>query len=153
MKSAELSSLEELGQYVGVLTLRIQVLYRYFALAHSRSVNQKYRMSICLVFSAADPPLATIAMQDWLSWYTVTAPVSVPVYLTHAWGPRPHQYALNIQGQEMRYQTGAVTVYQDNQTCMAIVAARGRSAAEKMRHIDIRYFCVKERAEFSVDEW
>jgi hypothetical protein len=42
--------------------------------------------------------------------------------------------------------TGAVTVYQDNMSCMAMVA-RGRSAAEKTRHIDIRYFWVKERVD------
>jgi hypothetical protein len=42
--------------------------------------------------------------------------------------------------------TGAVTVYQDNMSCMAMVV-RGRSAAEKTWHIDIRYFWVKERVD------
>ena len=49
---------------------------------------------------------------------------------------------LEEQGCEM----GAVTVYQDNMSCIAMVA-RGRSAAEKTRHIDIRYFWVKERVD------
>ena len=38
----------------------------------------------------------------------------------------------------------AVAVYQDNMSCMALVE-RGRSGAERTRHIDIRYFWVKER--------
>ena len=41
---------------------------------------------------------------------------------------------------------GPVTIYQDNMSCMALIA-RGRSAAERTRHIDIRYFWVKERVD------
>ena len=41
---------------------------------------------------------------------------------------------------------GPVRVYQDNLSCMALVA-RGRSGADKTRHIDIRYFWVKERVD------
>ena len=41
---------------------------------------------------------------------------------------------------------GPVTVYQDNQSCMALVE-RGRSGAERTRHIHIRYFWVKERVD------
>jgi hypothetical protein len=37
------------------------------------------------------------------------------------------------------YQCGPVIIYQDNLSCMALVE-RGRSAAERTRHIDIRYF-------------
>ena len=48
--------------------------------------------------------------------------------------------------QSQGYEIGAVVVYQDNLSCMALVA-RGRSAAEKTRHIDIRYFWVKERVD------
>jgi hypothetical protein len=39
-----------------------------------------------------------------------------------------------------------VIIYQDNVSCMALVE-RGRSAAERTRHIDIRYFWVKERVD------
>ena len=42
------------------------------------------------------------------------------------------------------YTMGPVTVYQDNMSCMALID-RGRSGAEKTRHIGIRYFWVKER--------
>ena len=42
------------------------------------------------------------------------------------------------------YKCGPMTVYQDNMSTMALVE-RGRSAAERTRHIDIRYFWVKER--------
>jgi hypothetical protein len=42
------------------------------------------------------------------------------------------------------YDCGPMTVYQDNMSTMALVE-RGRSAAERTRHIDIRYFWVKER--------
>jgi hypothetical protein len=42
------------------------------------------------------------------------------------------------------YSMGPVTVYQDNMSCMALID-RGRSGAEKTRHIAIRYFWVKER--------
>lgn len=42
------------------------------------------------------------------------------------------------------YAMGPVTVYQDNMSCMALID-RGRSGAEKTRHISIRYFWVKER--------
>jgi hypothetical protein len=42
------------------------------------------------------------------------------------------------------YVMGPVTVYQDNMSCMALID-RGRSGAEKTRHISIRYFWVKER--------
>ena len=42
------------------------------------------------------------------------------------------------------YAMGPVTVYQDNMSCMALID-RGRSGAEKTRHIGIRYFWVKER--------
>lgn len=37
-----------------------------------------------------------------------------------------------------------IVVYQDNLSCMALVA-RGRSGAERTRHIKIKYFWVKER--------
>ena len=37
------------------------------------------------------------------------------------------------------YTIGPVTVYQDNMSCMALID-RGRSGAEKTRHIVIRYF-------------
>ena len=47
------------------------------------------------------------------------------------------------------YDKGPVRVYQDNLSCMALVA-RGRSGAEKTRHIDIRYFWVKERVDKGV---
>ena len=40
----------------------------------------------------------------------------------------------------------AVVVYQDNMSCMALVA-RGRSGAERTRHIRIRYFWTKERVD------
>ena len=39
---------------------------------------------------------------------------------------------------------GPVTIYQDNMSCMALIN-RGRSAAERTRHISIRYFWLKER--------
>jgi hypothetical protein len=44
------------------------------------------------------------------------------------------------------YECGPMTVYQDNMSCMALIE-RGRSAAERTRHIDIRYFWVKERVD------
>jgi hypothetical protein len=44
------------------------------------------------------------------------------------------------------HECGAVIIYQDNMSCMALVE-RGRSAAERTRHIDIRYFWVKERVD------
>jgi hypothetical protein len=44
------------------------------------------------------------------------------------------------------YQCGPVTVYQDNMSCMALIE-RGRSAAERTRHIDIRHFWMKERVD------
>jgi hypothetical protein len=44
------------------------------------------------------------------------------------------------------YQCGPLIIYQDNLSCMALVE-RGRSAAEHTRHIDIRYFWVKERVD------
>jgi hypothetical protein len=37
-----------------------------------------------------------------------------------------------------------VVVYQDNLSCMALID-RGRSGAERTRHIDIRYYWLKER--------
>jgi hypothetical protein len=46
--------------------------------------------------------------------------------------------------QSQGYAPGPLLVYQDNLSCMALVK-RGRSAAEKTRHINIRYFWVKER--------
>jgi hypothetical protein len=42
------------------------------------------------------------------------------------------------------YECGPMTVNQDNMSTMALIE-RGRSAAERTRHIDIRYFWVKER--------
>ena len=44
------------------------------------------------------------------------------------------------------YQMPAMTILQDNQSCMALIA-RGRSGAERTRHIQIRYFWVKERVD------
>ena len=44
------------------------------------------------------------------------------------------------------YKMGPVIIYQDNQSCMALVG-RGRSRAERTRHIQIRYFWVKERVD------
>ena len=44
------------------------------------------------------------------------------------------------------YKMPWVVVYQDNMSCMAPVD-RGRLGAERTRHIDIRYFWVKERVE------
>jgi hypothetical protein len=40
----------------------------------------------------------------------------------------------------------ALIVYQDNMSCMALIA-RGRSGGERTRHIDIRYFWVKDRVD------
>lgn len=42
------------------------------------------------------------------------------------------------------YSMGPVTLYQDNMSCITLID-RGRSGAEKTRHIGIRYFWVKER--------
>ena len=39
-----------------------------------------------------------------------------------------------------------VTVYQDNMSCMSLIE-RGRSAAERTRHIAIKYFWLKERVD------
>ena len=39
-----------------------------------------------------------------------------------------------------------ITVYQDNTSCMALME-RGRSGAERTRHISIRYFWLRERVE------
>ena len=44
------------------------------------------------------------------------------------------------------YRMGPVTVYQDNMSCMALID-RGRSGAERTRHIAIKYFWVKERVQ------
>ena len=44
------------------------------------------------------------------------------------------------------YNIKAATVYQDNMSTMALVE-KGRSTAEKTRHINIRYFFVKDRVE------
>jgi Reverse transcriptase (RNA-dependent DNA polymerase) len=44
---------------------------------------------------------------------------------------------------EQGLKTGPMTIYQDNMSCMALVD-RGRSGAERTRHIAIRYFWVKE---------
>ena len=44
------------------------------------------------------------------------------------------------------YTMGAITIFQDNQSCMVLIE-RGRSGAERTRHIDIRYFWVKERVD------
>lgn len=42
------------------------------------------------------------------------------------------------------YKCGPVIIYQDNLSCMALIE-RGRSGAERTRHIDIRHFWVSER--------
>ena len=42
------------------------------------------------------------------------------------------------------YKMGPVVVYQDNMSCMALIE-RGRSAAERTRHINIRHFWMTER--------
>ena len=47
---------------------------------------------------------------------------------------------------EQGYNLGPVIIYQDNMSCMALVE-RGRSGAERTRHINIRYFWVKERVD------
>jgi hypothetical protein len=44
------------------------------------------------------------------------------------------------------YECGPMTVYRDIMRCMALIE-RGRSAAERTRHIDIRYFWVEERVD------
>ena len=44
------------------------------------------------------------------------------------------------------YRVPAVIVYQDNMSCMALLA-RGRSRGERTRHIDIRYFWMKDRVD------
>ena len=44
------------------------------------------------------------------------------------------------------YNMGPIIVYQDNQSCIALVQ-RGRSGAERTRHIHIRYFWLKERVD------
>jgi hypothetical protein len=44
------------------------------------------------------------------------------------------------------YRMPAVIVYQDNMSCMALLA-RGRSRGERTRHIDIRYFWMKDRVD------
>jgi hypothetical protein len=49
---------------------------------------------------------------------------------------------LLAQGHRM----GPVTVYQDNMSCMAMID-RGRHGAERTRHIDLRYYWLKERVD------
>ena len=44
------------------------------------------------------------------------------------------------------YKVGPVTIYQDNTSCMTLVD-RGRSGAERTRHIGIRNFWIRERVE------
>lgn len=44
------------------------------------------------------------------------------------------------------YTMGPSVIYQDNMSCMALIA-RGRPAGEKSRHIDLRYFWLKERVD------
>ena len=44
------------------------------------------------------------------------------------------------------YKMPAVIIYQDNLSCMALIA-RGRSGAERTRHVAIRYFWTKERVD------
>jgi hypothetical protein len=44
------------------------------------------------------------------------------------------------------YKMGPVILYQDNLSCMAMLA-RGRSGAERTRHIAIRYYWTKERVD------
>jgi hypothetical protein len=44
------------------------------------------------------------------------------------------------------YECGPMTAYQDNMSTMALIE-RGRSVAKRTRHIDIRYFWVKERVD------
>jgi hypothetical protein len=44
------------------------------------------------------------------------------------------------------YSCGPVIVFQDNMLCMALIE-RGRSGAERTRHIDLRYFWLKERVD------
>jgi hypothetical protein len=44
------------------------------------------------------------------------------------------------------YKMGPVILYQDNLSCMAMLA-RGRSGAEHTRHIAIRYYWTKERVD------
>jgi hypothetical protein len=46
---------------------------------------------------------------------------------------------INAQG----YDVGPVVLHQDNMSCMALVK-RGSPASERSRHIDIRYFWVKQ---------
>jgi hypothetical protein len=41
------------------------------------------------------------------------------------------------------YRCGPMTVYQDNMSCIALIE-RGRSAAERTRHIDIRHFWLSQ---------
>jgi hypothetical protein len=49
---------------------------------------------------------------------------------------------LTLQG----YSMGAVILYQDNLSSMALLA-RGRSGGERTRHIDRRYFWMKDRVD------
>jgi hypothetical protein len=49
---------------------------------------------------------------------------------------------LIAQGHEI----GPATVYQDNQSSMALLA-KGRSTSKRSRHIEIRYFWAKERCD------
>ena len=41
---------------------------------------------------------------------------------------------------------GPVTMYQDNLSCMALIA-KGKSSSERTRHVSIRYFWLKERTD------
>ena len=49
---------------------------------------------------------------------------------------------------EQGHPVGPLTVYQDNMSCMELVE-RGRSGAERTRHINIRYYWLKERVDKS----
>ena len=91
-----------------------QVLYRYFslvlALFHPGVSNVDMSRLLC-----SGPPSRyhSRAGQAVLVHCHCLTPFPVHVYLTHAWGPHSHEYALNILEQKMRCQTGAVTVCQD----------------------------------------
>ena len=47
---------------------------------------------------------------------------------------------------EQGYAPGPITIYQDNISTMHLVN-KGRSTSERMRHISIRYYWIKERVD------
>ena len=114
--------------------------FGYFDAAYGVHADGKSHTGACLTIGEAGPVSTDSTRQSIVTKSSTEAEL---VGMSDSMNQLIHLRRLLIaQGHDI----GPATVYQDNQSSMALLA-KGRSTSKRSRHIEIRYFWAKERCD------